>query len=126
MSSIRDTLLALAILWSSSYPSFSATVCPCPRDMHNVCGEDGKTYLNECLARCDSVNVKCDGNCPCKENRGNFSLRYIDKPYFKFISVLESGSNIKPNDLNSLGETVKPACIKNISELVIKNAITFR
>ena len=72
MSNISEICLAFAILWACSYPSFSATVCPCPRDIHSVCGEDGKTYMNECLAKCDSVNIKCDGGCPCKETIGKF------------------------------------------------------
>ena len=70
MSNTSDILLAFAILLASSYPSYSA-VCPCPRDIHNVCGEDGKTYMNECLAKCGSVAIKCDGNCPCKKSKGN-------------------------------------------------------
>ena len=30
-----------------------------------VCGEDGNTYPNECYAGRRSVNVACDGVCPC-------------------------------------------------------------
>ena len=30
-----------------------------------VCGVDGKTYGNECVAGCFSVKEKCSGQCPC-------------------------------------------------------------
>ena len=30
-----------------------------------VCGVDGKTYGNECVARCFGVREKCNGQCPC-------------------------------------------------------------
>jgi len=30
-----------------------------------VCGEDGKTYENFCIANCEKVKMKCEGRCPC-------------------------------------------------------------
>ena len=41
-------------------------VCRCPRILRPVCGENGKEYNNECLAKCEGVQKKCDGKCPCK------------------------------------------------------------
>lgn len=32
-----------------------------------MCGDDGEEYSNECLARCQGVEVKCMGECPCTE-----------------------------------------------------------
>ena len=39
--------------------------CSCPRILKPVCGEDGRTYNNNCLAECEDVKVECDGGCPC-------------------------------------------------------------
>lgn len=39
--------------------------CSCPRILKPVCGEDGRTYNNYCLAECNDVKVECDGGCPC-------------------------------------------------------------
>jgi len=41
-------------------------VCLCPALLMPVCGENGKEYANECLAKCEGVEKKCDGECPCK------------------------------------------------------------
>ena len=40
--------------------------CICPRFLMPVCGEDGRTYNNHCLAECEDVKVECDGDCPCR------------------------------------------------------------
>ena len=46
--------------------------------MHKVCGDDGsengKTFMNYCLAACDNISIKCDGACPCQEARGRFKV----------------------------------------------------
>merc|ERR1719215_214494 len=57
------------------FQSSEANVCRCLRNMHKVCGDDGsengKTYMNDCLAACDNITIKCDGACPCQEARVN-------------------------------------------------------
>jgi len=49
----------------------SSAICKCPRGASGtqVCGEDGTTYWNSCMANCSSVNVLCEGTCPCSEPR---------------------------------------------------------
>eukprot|EP00095_Tigriopus_kingsejongensis_P011929 maker-scaffold939_size78603-snap-gene-0.7 protein:Tk11929 transcript:maker-scaffold939_size78603-snap-gene-0.7-mRNA-1 annotation:"serine protease inhibitor-1l" len=34
-----------------------------------VCGDDGQTYSNDCLARQKGVFVKCEGQCPCDNTK---------------------------------------------------------
>ena len=49
--------------------SLSPGICNCPEDgspsPSEVCGTDGTTYGNECLAKCNNVENGCTGKCPC-------------------------------------------------------------
>merc|ERR1719295_1828527 len=48
-------------------PSPCPKKCGCPKIYKPVCGADGKSYDNSCLAECDGVKTKCSGKCPCKK-----------------------------------------------------------
>ena len=39
--------------------------CHCPNHFKQVCGVNGKTYNNECMAECDGVEIV--QNCSCRE-----------------------------------------------------------
>merc|ERR1712179_410172 len=42
--------------------------CTCNLDPNPVCGKNGKTYHNKCLAKCDHADIECDKRCPCKKS----------------------------------------------------------
>ena len=41
--------------------------CICTRIYKPVCGEDGKSYGNGCMAKCVDIRIECEGMCPCRE-----------------------------------------------------------
>jgi hypothetical protein len=51
---------------ASSGAAAGAPPCPCPRIMSPVCGNDGKSYNNECLAKCANTTVAAQGECSGK------------------------------------------------------------
>ncbi len=42
------------------------TACPCAEIYQPLYGEDGKSYGNDCEAKCAGVKQKCEGECPCE------------------------------------------------------------
>jgi len=48
-------------------PSSCPKKCKCPNTKKPVCGDDGKSYANSCLAKCEGVKTKCSGKCPCEK-----------------------------------------------------------
>jgi len=42
------------------------TECRCNFHHRQICGVDGKTYTDICMAKCEGIKMDCDGNCPCK------------------------------------------------------------
>lgn len=47
-------------------------VCRCTRELRWVCGADGVTYTNPCMAICNGTTVAYEGHCadPCEFGRG--------------------------------------------------------
>lgn len=39
--------------------------CMCTMIYKPVCGVNGQTYGNACVAKCSNIAVKCEGKCPC-------------------------------------------------------------
>ena len=59
---------------------------------HKVCGEDGLTYNNQCLAECQDQKVACDGGCPCPQDRQEAT---VPKPCYcgRRINLVCGGNN---------------------------------
>ncbi len=41
--------------------------CSCPENWDPVCGEDGVTYSNRCMAECENVRIAYEGECILEE-----------------------------------------------------------
>ena len=72
------SITCLVFTFFSAVSHQSPNLCKCPRggQPSEVCGDDGQTYWNTCLAVCHNATVQCQGQCPCDteekvEIRGN-------------------------------------------------------
>lgn len=53
-------LFALILTMASAYPGVP---CDCGYEWEPVCGVDGLTYNNKCLAKCFKKQIKRKGEC---------------------------------------------------------------
>merc|ERR1719450_601951 len=80
-------------------------LCLCKAVADNVCGTDGETYANPCVARCNKVGVQCRGECPCQGAK----------------SVMASGTCLCPRIYSPVcgtdGNEYANSCWQNVKEL---------
>ncbi|MDD5639250.1 MAG: protease inhibitor I42 family protein [Candidatus Pacebacteria bacterium] len=60
----------------------------CDDVLSYVCGSNGKTYKNECLAKADNVTVKYSGKCNQQSNYSNDSLKGMTREELLRILIM--------------------------------------
>lgn len=53
------------------------TACKCTRELDPVCGINGRTYPNACLATCDNAEVKHEGPCEAEHRHAPCPLNEL-------------------------------------------------
>jgi len=85
-------------------------LCVCAANLDPVCGKDGVEYPNSCVAACESVNVACNGSCPCPESSANIMKRTSCVCATIFDPVCGNDGNDYPNACTAGCEDVEVAC----------------
>lgn len=111
--------------------------CICPNIFEPVCGSDGKSYSNECFARCENVKVAHGGFCnltvdtTCSDNTQCVAIfntcecayecyQRHDIPDYE----LSCDSTCTPTELMPMCKCVNGDCKKAVTRLVLPDKCT--
>lgn len=87
--------------------------CDCPEYYAPVCGTDGKTYGNQCFARCANVTVKYEGQCNDPNIMCNEDSDCKDGYYCEMPVVCDPNLDQPCYDDNAIGMMEKPGiCVQ--------------
>ncbi len=90
--------------------------CACQRMLAPVCGSDGKTKSNKCMAACHGVEVDCQGTCPCKketETKRKFELEVALLQLQQDLLNERNSGNSTGDDGCSCPPSVAPVCTES-------------